>query len=364
MLCLRRLTHLTLCLTVLAVAPALAQTGETKNTQVTKPIYPWKTETSFKTGDAAGKDAKVFSHCLTKNMYDNGILLLLAENTKAQRRLALHFPQDKLEASSSYDLQWQVDRQASRPVTAVAATPRILAIAIDDAMTQQIVRGNMLFLRGPNDTLVFDMVGVGDAIQSLHNCLITNGVQTGSVNITGSARPASDAYSPSAVHTTAPSPEPVTSSAANNLSPAVIDIFTRAGMKPQNVMVVPMAQRQDKPFDAVWMHDALFIGVRSEAPVPHQALPQIAAHFTDKMQQLCGGEFLAEGGQIEQRGKSYIMPAEVACSPSDTTKGKSTVAALLLALDSTALKIFFIEAPEQQGSQAVQLRDKLQSLIQ
>ena len=46
--------------------------------QVTKPIYPWRTETQ-KTADK-----KQFSHCLVKNMYDNGILLLIAENAEHQ----------------------------------------------------------------------------------------------------------------------------------------------------------------------------------------------------------------------------------------------------------------------------------------
>lgn len=342
-----RLTALGLCLAVFLTGTAAFAQGAADKTQVTKPIYPWKTETSQ-------TSAKGFSHCLTKNMYDNGILVLIAENAKRQRRLALHFPQDKLNPGDSYDLQWQVDRQDARPITAVAASPRILAIAIDDKMTQHMARGNMLFLRGPNDTLIFDMIGVGDAVQSLHNCLVTNGIATGPVNFGAPLPPAS---------ATAPAPVAADPS-SSNLSPAIANLFSRAGLKPENVMVVPIAQRQEKPFDAVWMQNDLFIGFRSEAPVPRQALPQFAARFTGRMQELCGGEFLAEGGQVEQHGKSYVMPAEVACSPSDPGKGKSTVAALLFAVNSNALHVFFIEAPDSQGSQAVQYRDKIQGLIQ
>ena len=343
---------------------AQAQTAPDKNAapspqmQITKPIYPWKTEAQ------QTKDGKSFSHCMVKNMYDNGILLIMAENTKHQRRLALHFPQDKLQASESYPLQWQVDRQNAQPVTAVAASPRILAIAIDDAMTQQIARGNMLFLRGPNDTLMFDMRGVHDAVQSLTDCLTTHGVAPRKP-VAFQAPPApsmaADTVPAIPVMQTAPSPSSASVAPPASLSPAHRQMFANAGLPPQNIMTVPNAEQADKPFDLIWMNGPLFIGVKSEPPIPHQALTQTAAHFTEVLQQICGGKFLAEGGKVEKRGAFHVMPAEVACSPQNTTgkAAQNTVAALLFMLDTKSLKIFFIEAPDKQGAKAVQARDRL-----
>lgn len=344
-------------------------------TQITKPIYPWRTETQ------KSADKTQFSHCLVKNMYDNGILLLVAENATHQRRLAIHFPQDKLQANDTYDLEWQVDRQTAQPVRGIAATSRILAIALDDKMTLQMARGNMLFLRGPNDALVFDMKGVGDAVRSLQDCMTTNGVNPAPITFKNtpaptpataaqqtapvSATPLANNVKPAPVATTSSPPAPPKSVPASTvLSNDVQNLFTRAGLTPKNVMFVPDSDRKDRPFDAVWTSGPLFVGYKAEPPIPHQALAQTAASFSTAMQKICGGEFLAEGGTVEKRGNRYVMPAEIACSPKGVAdKTPSTVAAMLLVLDTRQLQIFFVEAPEKQSTAAVTARDKLQSQI-
>jgi hypothetical protein len=364
--------------------------------QITKPIYPWKTEASEKENE---QGQKILSHCSSKNIYDNGILLLIAENTQNQRRLALHFPQDKLTLDETYDLQWQVDRLDQVPVKAIAASPRILAIAIDDPMTQEIARGNMLFLRGPNDTLVFDLRGVYDAIVSVQNCLRAQGVvpQAKAVDASNVSRalstpvgatapqpqPAAPVVAPTSKPVPAPTPaaqkpDPKTTQTApkamaplppsttptttltsdNQLVPMLQGIFTRANVKPQRLVVIPEKERDNKPFDAIWTLGHLFVGVKTERPVPYQALMQIAATYTGRLQQLCGGEFLAEAGEVEKRATHYVMPVEVACSPV-AKDGKNTVAALLFALDTNALRITFVEAPEKYGAQAIQARDRV-----
>jgi hypothetical protein len=71
--------------------------------QVTKPIYQWKTESS--------NDKDGFNHCLVKNMYDNGTMMILAENREHITRLALHFPQDKMQPNQQFDLTIQVDKR-------------------------------------------------------------------------------------------------------------------------------------------------------------------------------------------------------------------------------------------------------------
>ncbi len=357
---------------------ALAQNSKTAEPlQITKPIYPWRTETQ-KTDDQ-----KNFSHCLVKNMYDNGILLMIAENAAHQRRLAIHFPQDKAMAESAYNLEWQVDRQPTQNVTAIAASPRILAIAMDDVMTRQIGRGNMLFLRGPNDALVFDMLGVQDAIRSLQDCLVTNnvkpapivfsGVSNSATKSTAFKAPTPDTLAQSLPQKAVPVPAPVVADTkpvpAKSLQPAansavpqnLIAKLTAAGLAPKNVMRVPDNDRTERPFDMLWSQGALSIGLKTELPLPHQAMTQAAAKFSRQLQSVCNGEFLAEGGQVEKRGDTYIMPAEVACSPRDTNgkREPNTVSALLLVMDTRSLHILFIEAPEAMGPQAVQARDRL-----
>ena len=145
-----------------AAAPA-----DTPALQVTKPIYAWKTEsdTDKKTGR--------FNHCLVKNMYDNGTVLMIAENYEGIKRLALNFPQDKMAAGEHYDLTLQVDKRDLFPVEAVAISPQILTIGIPDALPDQMRKGQAIYLRGPNDEVVYMLDGADGAVTALQDCMTT-----------------------------------------------------------------------------------------------------------------------------------------------------------------------------------------------
>lgn len=134
-------------------------------TQVTKPIYAWKTEND--TNAQTGK----FNHCLIKNMYDNGTLVMVAENGEGVKRLALSFPQSKMEPGQRIDLTLQIDRHDVFPVEAVAVTPQILTIAIPETLPAQMRKGEALYLRGPNDEVVYTLTGIEGAVDSLRDCI-------------------------------------------------------------------------------------------------------------------------------------------------------------------------------------------------
>src|SRR5688572_24921492 len=103
--------------------------------QVTKPIYEWRTESDV---DASSKQ---FNHCLVKNMYDNGTVLMIAENSEGVRRLALHFPQNKLNVGEHYDLTLQVDKRDVFPVEAVAVSEQVLTIGIPEVLPEHMRKG-------------------------------------------------------------------------------------------------------------------------------------------------------------------------------------------------------------------------------
>ena len=356
--------------------PALAQSKPmpADKIQITKPIYPWKTETEY-LKDKNGKSSKNFSHCQVKNMYDNGILLLIAENTAHARRMALYFPQDKMPPNERFELDWQVDQNPPRQIRAVSASPRILAIALDDPMTKEMAAGYSLALRGPNDALVFGLNGVADATDSLRNCLIGNGVKPAPIHFAAaplaanppdSKQPGSKLAALAEQKVAAPVAS-VPAPAAQPVKPGLVslpagwhDLFTRAGLPPRNVTPVP-ASAGGAPVDLVWAKMPLVIGLKHEGAIPHQALVQTATRFTDTLRQLCGGEFLAEAGQVQQRGTRYVLPVEAACAPAQASAqaGKNTIAALLFVLDAPALTTIFIEAPQANGADAIQARDKV-----
>ncbi len=151
----------------LAQAMPASTAADTPALQVTRPIYAWKTEsdTNKKTGQ--------FNHCLVKNMYDNGTVLMVAENHEGVKRLALNFPQDKMTAGEHYDLTLQVDKRDVFPVEAVAISPQILTIGIPDALPDQMRKGQAIYLRGPNDEVVYTLDGADGAITALQDCMLT-----------------------------------------------------------------------------------------------------------------------------------------------------------------------------------------------
>lgn len=159
----KKLLFTTTCLMVL-----LSCTGHANpiGLQVTKPSYQWKTEASM--------DKDGFNHCLVKNMYDNGTVMILAQNKDNVTRLALHFPQNKMQANQQFDLTIQIDKGDVFPVEAVAVSPQILTIGIPEALPDQMRKGEALYLRGPTDEVVFLLTGVSGAVHALRDCVVAN----------------------------------------------------------------------------------------------------------------------------------------------------------------------------------------------
>jgi hypothetical protein len=135
--------------------------------QITKPLYQWRTEVEKEDDDA-------FKHCLVKNMYDNGTVMMLAENKDGVKRIALQFPKSKLAQGEHVDLTLQVDRRDVFPAEAVAVSPQILTIGIPDALPDQFRKGEALYVRGPNDEVIYRLDGAEGAILALQDCISTN----------------------------------------------------------------------------------------------------------------------------------------------------------------------------------------------
>ncbi len=151
---------------LLLTTSLFAAAPSTNALQVTKPIYQWKTESA--------NDKDGFNHCLVKNMYDNGTMMILAENREHIIRLALHFPQDKMQPNQQFDLTIQVDKRDVFPVEAAAVSPQVLTIGIPDTLPDQMKRGNALYLRGPKDEVIFTLDGMNGAVEALRDCVATN----------------------------------------------------------------------------------------------------------------------------------------------------------------------------------------------
>lgn len=136
---------------------------------VAKPLYAWRTEHD------ADKTTQAFRHCLVKNMYDNGTLLMIAKNADGARRLAIHFPVDKLSINNTFDVTLQVDGGDIFPTEAVAVTKRILSISAPDALPEQMRKGNILYVRGaPSEDMHYALEGMRGALHALNDCVDTH----------------------------------------------------------------------------------------------------------------------------------------------------------------------------------------------
>lgn len=131
-------------------------------------LYTWKTENA--------KDDKTGSlqHCLIKNAFDNGTLLILAENHEGLQRLAIHFPEDVLQPNILVDLTLQVDKQDVFPVEGITSTPRVLAMNVPQAFPDQLRKGNILRIRGPEDEIAYQLNGTDKAVQALRDCVVSH----------------------------------------------------------------------------------------------------------------------------------------------------------------------------------------------
>lgn len=133
-----------------------------------KPLYPWKTES------ATDEKSGAMQHCLVKNAFENGTLLLLAENYDGLQRLAIHFPEDVLQQGILVDLALQVDKQDVFPVEGMTSSTRVLAMNVPDAFAEQLRKGNVLYIRGPEDEIAYQLHGTDKAVQALRDCVTSH----------------------------------------------------------------------------------------------------------------------------------------------------------------------------------------------
>lgn len=392
----RRITFITLLLLSTSAFAAVPPSVAAPKLQVTKPIYQWKTESNnVKDGG--------FDHCLIKNMYDNGTMLLLAQNRDDVVRLALHFPQDKMKPNQQFDLTIQIDKRDVFPVDAIAVSSQVLTIGIPEALPDQMRKGNALYLRGPSDEVVFTLDGMDGAVTALRDCVLTNKDLAVGKKKTMAQVPddlLDDAPAPETKVAIAEEPKkempPVTAQSAlapkekaveketpkaapahvaapepqEKITPApllpedIARVVTKAGVMPTSLLMGKTGNAGNKPLDYAWQQADLFIGVKQLPAITNAAkeLSQAATRYLSGLRGRCNGEFVAEASNFvaHKTGGGHLL-AEIACSPRDGNM--ETIGALLFTSDARAVTVYFVEAPSQKGAQAIKTRNGFVSAL-
>lgn len=382
--------------------------------QVTKPIYVWKTESE------KDPETKAFDHCLVKNMYDNGTAVILAQNLQGAKRLALHFAERKMQKGQNFDLAIQVDRKDVFPVEAVAVNSQVLTIGIPEGLPDQMRKGQMLHIRGPNDEVIYDLRGMEGAVSSLQDCMIAQNANMGvaqtddapifpapekekikapekiaaknpeiiskkpvqkieekpviveakrdTVSVPAelpkqknAAIPAKPALTAQAITREAASSGKVIEVANEALLPAALQsIYNAAGHSPDKL--IPMKPTTSGPLDYLWQKQSVFYGIKQKAVLPGDTIQKLSVDYLQMLRGRCKGNFLAESTSVQTVAASKIIwqATEAACS--STTKGDS-IAAILFTVTPQGAQIFFFESTADQGAGAIKARDAVQAIV-
>jgi len=375
-----------------AALPAQAATPN----QVSRPVREWMTENK-------NDDKGAFSYCSIKNIYDNDVLLMVAENAEGAQRLVLNFPQDKMQVGQKFDLTLQVDKSDVFPTEAVATTPRILSMGIPSALPDEMRKGTQLYVRGPKDEVVYTLQGINGGITALRDCVATskNGnyqksetqiAETPSKPSTmsnaapeakggkwwspltwfksGDKKPA-----PAAVPTppvasqdpgtlmmpAAPKPAvamqtetvsaPISAPQATNLPAYWTSVFMSADLAPNVLINTDLPQ----PLDYTWQKNRFSIGIKEN--LDGKSLEHDAVAYLRSLKMACGSSsFVAETAaeQEDKDHKRHWVLAETACS---NDRKRDTIAALIFAEIGNKTSMVVIEGPAGEGAAIIKSRN-------
>ena len=360
---------------VFAVAglSVVAVTAYAAPSQVSNPIYEWRTES------ANDQKTGAFNHCLVKNMYSNGALLMLAENFEGIQKLIIHFPMDKMKPGDKFDLTLQVDRRDTFPVEAAAIEPRILSIAVPAALPDQMRKGSQLFLRGPEDEVVYTLKGMDGAVIALRDCVAsskdknyqkseTQVAETGpqampAAPVKPVAKPPVAApmidkkvieTAPAFVAAPAlPVPKPPAQMAEQPNKPAAKtilppywhDIFAKAGLAPTALDKTSLPQ----PLDYTWRQNGFTLGLKDHFPFDQ------GINYLQRMKNACGSSFVAESSPIQEDAARHLrwQLTETACS----TAAGDKITALFFASVNGQDSMVLIEGPADKGGAIIKARN-------
>ena len=356
--------------------------------QITKPIYVWKSEVEN------NKQTKAFDNCRVENMYDNGTLLTIAQNAVGIKRLALSFPQQKLKKDQHYDLALQVDRKDVFPVEAVAVSASVLTIDISDSVPDQMRKGQLLHIRGPNDEVIYALDGMEGAVASLHDCVVAQksapvhsneppAVPNPPVMVADAKPMAKEMAKAPPAKTEIKKPEAVKEKSAAITSPAPValkpapivktieyaasplllppwkEVFAQTSLNPDKL--IPMKKSKDQPLDYIWQKDQVFIGVKQKEITSENDLAKTSLDYLRMLKGRCKGNFLAESTTPQEiSGKRIIWQAsEAACSSTNS----DSIAATLFVATPQGTQVYFFESSDKNGAKAISARDQVQAVI-
>jgi len=279
----------------------------------------------WRVGPVVTKDG-AFAYCIAESKFDNGQSLVIARSRQGEINIGLGMPAAHLTKGSAWPVTVMVDDDFKRERQAVAADPDMLVIAngSDTRLFEALTHGGALAIRGPKDTIRFQLKGTGKAMPELKSC----------VDQGRGGKPAA--------------PLGAVSGSSLQLPPVLKQLLAEAGFKKIGLMAASAAPVGLGPADYLWKAGGVTAGMAESRAERTRGLSDLADAVLERLRPRCAGGFTVREGESSNLPRGGFRSTEVACT---AASGPTSHIAFLFELGRGGLfKQFFFEAPDSAAA--------------
>ena len=317
-------------LALVAPPSAAARDRDGEAPEPAAPLGDWRV------GPVVTKDG-AFAYCIAESRFDNGQSLVIARSRRDELNLGLGMPSAHLTRGAAWPVTVTVDDDFKRERQAVAADPDMLVIAngADSRLFEALTHGSTLSIRGPKDTIVFQLKGTGKAMPDLKSC----------VEQSRAGKPVAQLGSVAAT--------PL------QLPPALKQLLAEAGFKKIGLMAASAAPQGLGPAEYLWQAGEVTAGMTDSRGERGRSLSDLGDAALERLRPRCSRGFTVREGESANLPGGGFRSVSVACTAGS---GAASHIAFLFELGRAGLfKQFFFEAAD--GAAAARDRDAIAGVL-
>lgn len=285
-------------------------------------------------------DKGKFNYCLMRAPYDNGLSLALALSPKGELNIGVQVPKAAYGKEDKFPMVVAVDGKLQRQRVAVPVNEELLLTPMgpDKELIAAIRKGNVLSMKGPEDTAFFKLKGTSKAFSNLQQCV---DVGTGKVK------------APTQAAANAPK-----GGKKGGFPPGLLQLLKDSGLSDVEPLDVPDPTKS--PVDLAWRTNGVMGGLR-ERPVPkEETIEKMSDLIEGSFKKQCSGTYNVTNGEIEKLPGMLLRKADVSCQ---MDKHMVNVSLLLYRTDEGLFSMFMHEGPDEKKDAAMKARDAIAESI-
>ena len=313
-----RLVPLLALAAVAALQPqALARDGGEAD-ETAAPVSGWRV------GPAMAENGS-FAYCFAESRFDNGQSLVIARSPRGEINIGLGMPAAHLTRGAAGPMTVRIDDGFRRDLPTVAADADMLVIhaGADRKLVEALTHGNILSIRGPRDTVAFELKGTGKTMHDLESCVAD----------ARSGKPAPPLGS--------------VPGSSLQLPPVLKRLLAEAGFKTVGLMAAAAAPPGLGPVDYLWKAGAVTAGMAEFHPETGGTLRDLSDAALDRLRPHCGKTFTVRETDSDNLPGGSFRAVAVTCA---TGSGTSHVAYLFELGRGGLFKQFFFSAPDADAA--------------